>query len=191
MRERITVCWKTQPSTDIVIASSARLANDIISQYPVKFVPVPSSELSARYSILVRQRVIEKAEYSYLEQLEKATESIGGLFDPQPSQISGNIHPVNNSGIPVLGYFSTGTYVEKRLFIDLFDLPRELQKIPRDFSCYPDSVMLPDMANVSEGAVIGSAIYNQMGTVIGYTITTSECADCRVQGGTTTKPDFW
>jgi hypothetical protein len=189
--ERITVCWRTKPSTNILIGSTARLANDIISQQAVKFIPRASAEVSIRYSILVRQRVIDQNEFKYLEQLQKTTESIGGLFDPQPSQLPGNMHCVSNASKPVLGYFSAGAYTEERLFVDFYELPPHLQKWPTVTGCQPDSVMLQFLPNLHESTILGSAIYDTQGFIIGYTVTSPECADCRVQGGTTTMPDFW
>jgi Domain of unknown function (DUF4249) len=187
--ERIYTCWRTIPSTKITITSTVRLADDIVYQYPVTFLPMGSSKISVKYSILIKQRGVSKNEYDFLQQLQKTTESIGGLFDPQPSQVTGNIRNLNNPLVPVLGYFSAGEVKEERLFIDFYDLPDYLQKTTRPLGCFTqDSVFLPHEWGGSETIV--SAIYEGRG-IIGYTQTSPICADCRLQGGSLITPAFW
>jgi hypothetical protein len=188
--ERIYYCWRTRRSTEILIGNSARLADDIIYQQPVTFLPKGSSQITTRYSILVLQRAIDKEEYTYLEQLRQTTESIGGLFDPQPSQLKGNITSLTDSSTPVLGYFSAGSYNEERIFVDYYDLPPVLQKLTLTPGCAVDSLSLEDLANLSDASIIGSAIY-EGGSLVGYTISSPRCADCRTAGGVTEEPDFW
>jgi len=188
--ERIYVCWNTVPSTKISITTSVRLAEDVVSQHPIAFVPKGSSKISDEYSILVKQRAVSKAEYDFLEQLQKTTESLGGLFDPQPSQVIGNIHSLRDPSATVLGYFSAGATTEERLFVDYSDLPDPLKKIVSPVGCAVDSISVSDLQNFSGYEVLASAIYSGP-FIVGYTVSSSVCADCRSQGGVTTKPPFW
>ena len=178
------------PSTKISITSSVRLVDDVVHQFPVTFLPKGSSKISIKYSTLIKQRAVSKKEYDYLEQLQKTTESLGGLFDPQPSQVLGNIRNLNNPLAPVLGYFSAGTTVEERLFIDYYDLPDDLRKIPPVVGCSQDTVYNAGLVNLSGTVYLGSAIYSGP-SIIGYTKSTASCADCRTKGGVTTQPPFW
>ncbi|MEJ7664694.1 MAG: DUF4249 family protein [Hymenobacter sp.] len=52
----------------------------------------PSSKLYYLYSILVRQYALTPEEFAYWDKLRKNTENLGTLFDPLPSQLSGNVH---------------------------------------------------------------------------------------------------
>lgn len=198
--ELIYTCWRTVPSTKISIASTVRLAEDVIYNYPIVFLQMGSSKISVKYSILVKQRAISKNEFAFLEQLQKTTESLGGLFDPQPSQVTGNIHNITNPSDPVLGYFSAGSVNEERFFLNFYDLPDHLNKFPRP-GCQVDTVCLVRsmpppyqcslaVADLSGTELIGHALYS--GPFLnGYTLTNAVCADCRAQGGTLTKPAFW
>ena len=152
------------------------------------------------YSINVRQRVIDKAEYEFWEDLQRVTENIGGLFDSQPYEIVGNVHHVSNPSTPVLGYFSGGMFTEKRIFIDYLKLPNELQIRPYN-SCLLDTVCIVrtpttthgcsiDLPNLPLNSYIVDGITEE-GIVWGFTMASSECADCRVSGGILTKPEFW
>jgi hypothetical protein len=190
--QRIHTCWQTQESTKISIASVERLAENVIHEFPVTFIPKGSTKLSVTYSILVRQRAISKQEYNFLEQLQKTTESLGGLFDPQPSQVLGNIHGVTNSSHPVLGYFSAGMLTEERIFVDFYDLPDPIRKYYPMAGCEVDTVEVADLGRLLESTILGTAIYSESGaTIIAYTISIPRCADCRTQGGVLEKPPFW
>lgn len=188
--ERIYTCWRDLPSTRISISSSLRLAEDVIHEYPIRFIPKGSDKISVKYSILVKQRAVSKKEFEFLEQLQKTTESLGGLFDPQPSQVSGNMHNLSDPTQPVLGYFSMGSSTEQRLFIDYNDLPDPLKVNYRDYGCTPDTVKVADLPNISSSDIIGTAIY-QGPFIVAYTRSWPSCADCRTKGGSLTKPPFW
>jgi hypothetical protein len=199
--ELMHTCWKTVISTKISIASTVRLAEDVVYNYPLIYLPSGSQKMQIMYSVLVRQRAISKEEYNFMDQLEKTTESVGGLFDPQPSQVPGNIHNLSDPTSPVLGYFSAGDATEKRFFLSFSELPDHLQVFPRPSGCRPDTICvfqtIPrayicglDLVDLDGSEIIGSALYTGP-TVTGYTKTTVQCADCRSQGGTLTKPAFW
>lgn len=198
--EMIYYCWRTQPSTNIVIGSTAKLRENVISQIPVNFISKGSKKVSMKYSIQVTQRSISEEEYLYLEQLKRTTESIGGLFDPQPSQVIGNIHRVSSSSPMVVGYFGVGNTVRERIFIGIDELPLSFIDIPRTPGCYPpDTVCVNVPSNMqcalavrdlTSSHMLGYPI-SQGISIVGYTLTSAKCADCRYEGGETVKPDFW
>jgi len=185
--EYIYTCWKTSPSTNILVGSTVRLTNDIVREFHLTFLPVRSSELSIKYSTIVRQRSISKEEYSFYEQVQTTTEGIGGLFDPQPSAVPGNISCSSNPGEVVLGYFSAGNTQEQTLFLDFQDLPDYLKKQPASLGCDEG---YKDTNQIGQNDFLGSAVYEGR-ALVGYTITNAACADCRKKGGVTTRPAFW
>jgi hypothetical protein len=199
--EMIFYCWNTAPSTNIVIGSTQRLSENIISQAPVAYVPKHSQKLSMQYSILVTQRGLSEEEYTYLNQLRKTTESVGGLFDPQPSQVPGNISRLDPSSPLAIGYFGVGHTVKQRIFITAAELPQSYHgDFPR-LGCYPPDTMCVapsaiikscnfTVRDLTESTMLGSAIYSGI-SLVGITTTSRSCADCRSQGGVLKKPDFW
>ena len=54
--------------------------------------------------------------------MKKNTESLGTIFDAQPSEIKGNIYSASDPAEPVIGYISATTIEEKRIFIEQADL---------------------------------------------------------------------
>ena len=193
----IYVCWKSQPSTSILVASSSSLKQDVIYKYPLTLVPSTSWILEHRYSILVKQFAIDEETYNYWIQLKKNTESLGTLFDPQPSQIAGNIRCTTHPDETVLGYFSVRSIREKRLFIDGSDLPRYENVETGYEQCFYDeidTILLADLAvGLTPGYLLITGVTSPMGTqIIGYSVHTESCIDCRkVRQGTTKRPEWW
>mgnify|MGYP005811536553 CR=1 FL=1 len=189
-------CWRTVPSSNIIINSTARLSQDIVSQFPVQFITAGSQKFQMKYSILVKQRVISEDEFDYLEQLKKTTESIGGLFDPQPGQVIGNLHRVKPDSPLAVGYFGAGNTVTQRIFINTEKLPVAFREIWPRLGCLPpDTVCVIPNAyqcaltskDVNEGHILGISLDDESG----YTLTNKVCSDCRAEGGVLTKPDYW
>jgi hypothetical protein len=193
-------CFRTIPSTKIFVGSSVRLEEDVIRDFPLTYLSRESGKFSILYSMIVSQRAIDRAEYEFWQDLQKVTESLGGLFDSQPYEIVGNVHHVSDPSTPVLGYFSAGRVVKQRMFLDFNDLPPDLQKRPYSF-CQYDTICVfrtpsstrkctNDLAGLNDNTPLVSPLYDGP-TVWGYTMSSEYCTDCRVQGGILTKPDFW
>jgi hypothetical protein len=188
-------CYKTVPSTKVSVTSTTRLSEDVVRDFPLTYMEVGSSRISVLYSILVRQRVIDKAEFEFLQALQRVTESVGGLFDSQPYEILGNVHSSDPS-VPVLGYFSGGAMDEQRLFLRRSELPDRLQKFPYNYCSYDTACVVRsantkcriELADLVEDSYL---VADLSPAFPGYTYTIERCADCRYQGGVTTKPEFW
>jgi len=187
-------CWSSDNSTSILIGTSAKLSQDIINQNLITEVPSGSEKIANEYSILVNQYAITSDEYNYLQTTKSYTEQLGGLFDPQPSQIPGNIHCVTNPSETVIGFINASSVTSARIFVYFRNLPLPWVNVPYymadscfNFLIQPDSASyyLPS-ASPRYYVLIGETI-----TGAQYILTTTFCADCRVHGGTNIKPPFW
>jgi hypothetical protein len=190
--EQIYQCYREDPSFEILIGSSQNLSTNVLRNYPLRYIPRTSIKLSRLYSINVRQYGLTEEAYTYWLNLYKTTESTGGLFDPMPGQVFGNIHAVNASDDMVVGYFSASTVEEKRIFINRSDLPRGFLNYLQPF-CDVDTVLIPDLEFEDPGTIFYNAIYDAMGfNIVGYTRSAPICLDCRrYGGGTLVKPEYW
>jgi len=182
-------CYATALSSKISIATSAKLSEDVISNFPFYLLSRPSEKYLIRYSILVKQNVLTSEAYNYWQQLQKNTEKIGTLFDPQPSQVLSNIQNVDNKDEPVLGYFNAGITTEKRIFLSLSELPPGWYF--RDTPCRADTVLNADLGHHLTDILISGLYKGNDLNPFGYLYTSATCGDCRAAGGTLTKPDFW
>ncbi len=187
IEENLYHCWLSENSNEILVGSTVQLSADVIREFRLLSIPVPSLRLSQRYSMLVKQRAISKEAFEFYSQLKKSTESLGGLFDPMPAQVLGNLHS-ENADEPVLGYFSGGEITEKRIFIRLTDLPPDLIELPR-YNCPIDTVTLAELKQTPDIILINS--YGSP-AILGYTTAPDRnCMDCRDEGGVNVRPDFW
>ena len=187
--EFIYTCWQTQRSFGLLLASSAKLAEDIIYEFPIRFIPPSSIELSVKYSIMVREYALTKEAYQYLVNLKKNTEQTGSIFDAQPSELIGNIHAVNNSSEPVLGFVTACNGESQRIFITneqvapwtwgpscpKFLVPKNADSIELYFNHLGYTPLEPYNSSVM------SPVWGAL----------PDCADCRLNGGVLQKPDFW
>lgn len=193
-------CWRTVPSSKITVGSSLHLEENVIKGFPITFIPAGSTKISILYSILVRQRTLRKEEYDFWKELQKTTENLGGLFDPLPYQVKGNLRSDSDPNTEVLGIFSGGSVQETRFFINAADVPAYLRNFPRPY-CPIDTVCIKKNPLGDTRCRLGLSDLNgsellldalaQANVVWGYTIGTPDCADCRTHGGVLTRPDFW
>ncbi|MDB5117393.1 MAG: hypothetical protein JWQ79_2885 [Mucilaginibacter sp.] len=195
--KQIFDCWQSNNSADIVLASSAKLTQDVIANTPVTTVPRASEKLKIDYSILVKQYALTQDAFNFWQNLKKNTEQLGSIFDAEPSTIQGNIHNVNNSAEPVFGYVSAGTVQQKRIFVRRIKLTGDgwatddPNKTCRDTSLMK-LVLLPGLSDFVNGTRIPlAAVYNNIGILIGYTGNITTCVDCTTRGGTNHQPSFW
>jgi len=196
--ESIYYCYSGDKSANIVLASSAKLTQDVIFENPIIVIAPNSEKLGIRYSILVKQYALTKAAYDFWENMKKNTEQLGSIFDAQPSQLIGNIHSLIHPTEAVIGYISITNMQSKRIFISGGALPAEWQPNYKG-SCEIDSCLFQNpnsrqndvKALILDGPLIPIATILQGSyTVLGYTASTVDCVDCRVRGKIEAPP-FW
>ena len=193
-----TICYGTANTTVIRTDKTTALSQDAVSGFHVQQISAGSERLFGRYSILVQQHALTKDEYGYWELLRKNTESIGSLFDPQPAQLTGNVHNLSNPAEIVLGYVGAHSLSEKRIFISRPELPRTWPVRTGYEDCLPpDTVTLgrPPASTLQSyfggtGMLPIEPVFDKKGGLRGYTGKSRDCIDCRTRG-TSTKPSFW
>ena len=190
--EDIYHCWTSNTNTEIVLTSTKSLKEDVVSGFAIVTLPKNSVKTKRKYSILVKQMALEQKAYEHWQLLKKNTESLGTLFDPQPSQLTGNIYSETENGETVLGYFMGSTVAQKRFTFGLYDLPRDYQ-LNRDFgACELFIIPARDVTTINEKSnLIITALPSPSPTPSEYYYSTTNCADCRLQGGTTNRPPYW
>jgi hypothetical protein len=196
-------CFGNDTSSNILLASSANLTQDVIYQFPVTTVAATSEKIETKYSIILRQYALTGDAYSYWQNLSKNTEQLGGIFDAQPTSNGGNIHNVNNPLLPAIGYISAGTISSKRIFIANSQLPSSwITAYPYDcpldsgYYCDPRD---PPCSNTVEYDFftpyhslmpINPITVHSDTLPIGYTGAFPDCVDCTLRG-TKQQPAFW
>ena len=188
----IFYCWKSDASTTIILGNSSKLSQDLIFLQPLTLIAANTQPLGVLYSINVRQYALTEDGYNYLTLMQKNTESLGSIFDAQPSELVGNIHCLSNPAEQVIGFISAGTVREQRIFISR----SQLSSWSYSFGCASkDTVVPPDDKNLEKFFLVGGYIpvdeHFNPNVFDGWSSNLSYCIDCRLQGGVTTKPSYW
>ena len=185
--EAIYTCWRTQQSTNIILGSSEKLtANRIF--LPIRFIEPLGEELSVRYYIEMNQYALSHDAYRFYQRLKRNTEQIGTLFDPQPSQLSTNIHCLSDSLEEVVGFVEITDQQQAHIFITNDDVKpwtppvdcskvvfRNVDTVLRAIG----SAYLPVAPRTFRGLAIET-----------FEASPNECVDCTLRG-TNVKPSFW
>jgi len=194
VEDQIYYCWKNNASTSIVLGTSEKLSQDVIYRRLLTHIPRDAQQLNIKYSILVNQYALSQDAYNFLSLMQKNTESLGSIFDAQPSYVKGNIHGLSNPAEQVIGFVSAGTFRQQRIFIDRTQLPLTWNY---RFTCgLPDTLVANDSATLWGFFGPGRAYtpvesHYTNGVLDGWLGNGSNCVDCRTQGGTTTPPSYW
>ena len=203
--QQIYDCFAKDSSTNVLLASTTKLTQDIIYKAPLTMVPSTSEKIEKKYCISVRQYALTSDAYDFWQNLQKNTEKLGSIFDVLPSQIKSNFHCVTNPNELVIGYLSVGNTSFKRTFFTAGQFP------PGYSPKYPSYCEI-DTTFVSPNPKIPSEVtstenYNKpnspyvpimalypipdiFGVPYAYTFSTTLCVDCTIRG-TTAQPLFW
>lgn len=190
LREREErICYGTNPSKSIQVASTLALSEDRLSKYNVRFIERDDYILTYRYSVLVRQYVQSPEAFSFYETLRGLSQSAGNVFsEDQPGFLAGNIFSLDNSRENIAGFFEVATVAEKRIFFDYEDFFPNEEPPPYIADCVPFSPSTEgglgerDLLNL----IYADAVrYYTPGLVV-----QKRCGDCTVLGSNVV-PDFW
>ncbi|RZK26729.1 MAG: DUF4249 domain-containing protein, partial [Hymenobacter sp.] len=199
----IYTCWRTERPSTIKQTSTSQLSQDALTGFTVLSLSTRAERLKIRYSVLVSQYAQTAEEFAYYELLRKNTEAVGTVNDPLPSQLTGNVHRVDNASEPVLGFVSAHTLQQQRLFIgaaqlpprtnDQYDSPYAACALATLYFCNPNPTVCDvqgtlDLFRSSNNVPIDFTSDPTLGDgIIGAS---ADCADCRKRG-TNAKPIFW
>jgi hypothetical protein len=202
----IYTCWHTERRSAIKQLSTAQLSQDALVDANILDLSANSERFKIRYSVLVSQYAQTPEEFAYYELLRKNTEAVGGVNDPLPSQLTGNVRRVDNAAEPVLGFVGAHTVQSTRLFINNADL-----KLPAgwQFSTYyqnctqgielffdpltkAQTLRYPHTRTfkAAENTPIDIEMNPANGDTLGYSGSTTVCVDCR-SNGSNMRPSFW
>lgn len=197
--ENISTCWRNNSSSTALLASTEGLSQNLVAGFNVLRIPKGDRRLWFGYSLLVKQYALDQQAYNYWESLRKVSESLGGLFDPIPFSVSGNIYSdENRDGEPdskvsgstrVLGYFSGGAVTARRINIRNFELPSGYYGT-QNTTCAEAYVEIQKLSTIVDRQInLTRAQYEGL-SIVGFYYAIPSCTDCRLEGGSPVKPDY-
>jgi hypothetical protein len=180
-------CWNTVISTNINLGSSEKLSTDKI-HLPLISIEPASVKLSVLCSVNIRQYALSHEAYLFFQRIKKNTESLGSIFDAQPSDLQGNIHCITNPAETVVGYIDISEEKQQRIFIRSDELPdwnynQNCSEVILDNQ--PDSL-------IKYGIGLWPTVPFSVGLGVKqfYATPDENCMDCTLTGSNV-KPVFW
>jgi len=196
-------CWKKNLSDKSLLASTESLSENRIVDELLYERDSGDDRFSMLYCLTVNQRAISKGAYEYYQSIKKMNEETGGLFTPQPTEITGNITCITDPSKKIMGFIETSKNIsQKRIFVDPVQLIRQAVYLYCDplYNVYeppPPILRLPkpDEYDYYYGigyrpSILDIGLYGE-GAIIPSEWAFARCTDCRAAGGTKDKPDFW
>lgn len=186
-------CWRSGLSSKINIESTNRFNQNRVSNLPLTSFGWNDERTTVKYSILVKQYSLTKDAFTYWQQLKQSNEDIGSIFGPLPSELKGNLKNLEDETKPIVGFFSIGNATQKRIFIpnSAFPPPSTFRITPYR-ECTYDTLFLSNIPEFSgpPSYLLGGELYDG-DRLIGYSYSVAFCVDCRMSGGTNSKPSYW
>lgn len=183
-------CWQSDASTSILIGSSAKLSSDVIHMAPLTFIEQASWKISSRYSILTKQRVLDKNTFEYFEKMKKNSEQLGSIFDPLPSTSAGNIKCTTDPLEVVIGQAYISSTEEKRIFIQRSEVGDWRYRMNCQVDTVENKPEIIDSYFSNNTFIVISEVPSPGGAITAYLASTRFCMDCRSRG-VHRRPDFW
>lgn len=113
--------WKDLSSSMILVGVSTSYEGQHIRRLKLYDIDRSDERMYYRYSGLIHQRAISKAEYEYDLARRQAGSEMGGLFTPLPSALPTNIHCLTSKK-HVIGFIGCALNTsEYRFFLDAID----------------------------------------------------------------------
>jgi len=119
----VGTCYGTDNSNEIIIGSSAKLANDIVVGEQIGGIAANSIKFVKIYNMQLHEYALTEAGFNYYQNLKTNTEETGSIFDAQPSVTTGNIHCISSPTDRVIGFISVSSRSTNIFSLHYDDLP--------------------------------------------------------------------
>ncbi len=173
-------CWSEYASTDICIANTEKLSQNIISKFILRRIPRTDTRVMGLYSVNVRQKALDREAFIYWHTLQRNLGGTGGIFSAQPVDLRGNITSVTDTTEIAIGYINVTTVSEKRQFINWEEYDfYESGCISLQFEAF-------DLMKIKYSE--GYRVYSMGDGTPWWSL--QRCVDCRSYSNST-RPDFW
>ncbi len=111
-----TPCWDINRCYNCInVNSDVNFNGNNLSRQYIATVPYTSK---LPYYIEIQQQSISRGAYQFWKSVRGLVNNTGGLFDPAPASVQGNIRNLTNTAEPVYGYFGATGLSERAVYVD-------------------------------------------------------------------------
>jgi hypothetical protein len=182
--DSLRTCYTTQLVEELFLFDASQQSVPQAVNFPLNFVSTETRALTYRYSLLARQFSITATAFDFYRLVREQNSSASALFTRQPFQIKGNITSVDDADETVLGLFMAASVTEKRVFVTPPFQYLEWHYPLCDFYDYDAYKFIWTYTSEAWPLMVTRG-------PDGLALPSTWCIDCRQQGGTLEKPDFW
>ncbi len=139
-----SVCWVSDFGQSYTVANDRLNNGNEIADQNVMFLPY-LKYLNIRCKVIIYQHSVSEEEYQFYNTMKMQIENNGGILDPPPSEIKGNIHNVENKDEKVIGFFDASGLSDFDIYLDGKDFPGPKASFNYNDDCrrIPDSSVDP------------------------------------------------
>ncbi len=183
-------CWNHKESTENNLVSVMELTSDKVVEH--KFLTINYTDLRIQqlYRMTVELDAISADGYAYWKNLQEISDYHGSLDTPNPSQIAGNIHCIDDESEFVIGYINASIVATAHGYYN-----GEASRIYKDKNEYTieEGVQEEDWYKMFQKGLLPVEYKESFLSAepSGWTWASKRCTDCRASGGTKNKPADW
>ena len=186
--------WKNMSGTNILVSSSTSYEGQHIRKVKMYDIDRGNERMYYKYSGMIHQRAITKAEYEYELARRQASTEMGGLFTPLPSALPTNIRCLTSSK-HVIGYVGCSLNTsDHRFFLKQTDYSIN-HPYPKDARTWLDDCNEGVCYRMVKEEGMYLCEWKDERYKPGGTLQTAWAydhqLDVRLKGATDVKPDFW
>ncbi len=186
--------WKDATGSAITVGVSTSYEGQHIRRLKLYDIDRSDERVYYRYSSLIHQRAISKAEYEYDLARRQASSEMGGLFTPLPSALPTNIHCLTSKK-HVIGFIGCSLNTsEYRFFLSAIDYSID-HPVQKDARKWLDDCTEMDCYRMVKDEDMFLCEWNDERYKPNGTLQTAWAyksqLDVRLKGAYAEKPDFW
>lgn len=183
-------CWSSRNSVEPGLASAEGQSGNVVKDRLIMTIPFTDKRISTLYCLDVTVSGLSSGGRAYLQHLHDISNNTGSLFSPTPSDMPGNITCLSDPSQVALGYLSVVQRTTSRLFVPPTYYRQGYD--PDALLFYPapdeDGRYMFDQVYITDSPVRFSG---DAPTLTNVPWAPKRCVDCRAQGGTKNKPEWW
>ncbi len=193
-------CYGNKKSNKIIVTETTSLSQNQVQNFPIRFIPLESYVIGQRYSLLLKQYVLNKSTYDYYNLLSKFSDPDNIFSQIQLGNIASNIKPEKNSiKNKVYGVFEVSSVNIKRFYLNREDITDtgyinyitapSCEDRPEPF-LVDDSGSSPLFKLLNNDFIYFDVLPFPQPPNQKYKLIPKPCGDCSYVGSPI-KPDFW
>ena len=129
------MCWVRERLPDFEVFKDQFISGQQNVEVPIAFFPVRPKYFYDRVYVEVEQLSLSPAAYAFWRSFYEVKNLQGGLFDPVPAALTGNISNMDNRSEPVIGYFFVSDVAKKGVFVEREVLPDRIHLTTLNTDC--------------------------------------------------------